>query len=185
MQYYGNNDNGNLYDFDDRIVSVVTTAELVTISEAKIYLDVSHDTDDAQITNAISTAIARVETFINRDIISRVRETFYQYSPVEFKLLQAPINRDEDITITLDGVANTNFEVLGLDDPTIRLNEGGYGEAVGGGDKLIVRYTTQALDPLEVKQAILCCVAELYYQRNAVMNTNWKAYASHLKQTFI
>ena len=144
-------------DFDSRVARIVTTGDIVTLAQAKNYLRVDNNADDDLITNMIALAIEQAEHYMSRDIRSKERELFYPYTDSrEIDLLWAPINTNVNVTVE-DENANpiTNFEVLGFNDPLIRLT-------VAPLHNITIKYTTEGLNNTQIQQAILALVWNQY-----------------------
>ena len=182
--YFSNLDTQGAYrnnyrtSVDVRVVQEVDTMEPVTTDEVKNYLrldwaDADEPAELALITTMISTARKRVERYINSDILSKERELYYTYLEGDINLMYAPIDPDVTVEVEVDGEDTTDFELLGLDNPKFRLNQ--------LGENVKISYTTAGRINDEIKQAVLSCVAEIYYGRDAKMHTNWKMFASPFK----
>ncbi len=165
-------------DFDFRDISTAPLTEVITLDEVKNYLGIplSNTADDAVLTDTIVNARTIAEGFLNRDIIGRERELFYPYLNQDVKLLKAPIDTSVPIVVLLDGEVNTGFEVLGLNDPTIRL-DGRTSENV------TIRYTTLSLTAEKVKNGLLALTGHLYPRSDIKMP--WEMYLTPYKELFI
>lgn len=163
---------------DLRIVREVTgSTEPVTLAEAKNYLRITNTQDDTLITSMIESARKNVERWLNSDIVPKERQVFYDNLTEEINLYYAPIASITSVTV--EGTAQVldeGYEVIGLDNPLIRLiNNGGFAERVQ------IVYTTSGVSDASIKQAVLCYIAFLYHGRDSKVNTNWKAFASPYK----
>ena len=143
-----------------REVSITNATEPVTLAEAKNYLRVDNSVDDTKITSMISAARAIAEAYINRDILPRQREQYIlrdTSSDGVIELYNTPINSSVAVTVSLEGVATTNFELLGpSDNPYISLD-------LTGANEVNITYTTLGLTSSEtVRQGILAILSELY-----------------------
>ena len=175
--YNGEDRNGQLRTStsDVRVVREISTTEPVTLAEAKNYLRIQNDADDALITSVITNARRHAERFLNSDIVPKQREVYYTTVDEDINLYYAPITSVTSVaaegeTLVLD----ESYEVLGLANPVIRILSGGV-------DKITISYTTAGLDPSDVKMGVLCLIAWLYYGRTAKMGTNYKSWLSPFK----
>lgn len=169
--------NNNSLDFDTRVISVVTTGTLVTLAQVKNYVRIDHTQDDDLLTNMISQAEAIAEGYLNRDIRSRRRSVFYPQLDNEVELFFAPLDRSQAIAVTIDGVATTDFEILGHDDPIIRLG-------IYPAQEVEITYTTRALTGATIQQAILAIVWNLYKTKEEGMR-EWKSLLAPYKKLYI
>ena len=173
---------------DVRVVSVTDSTEPITLAEAKNYLRIENVKDDALITSQISAARELAENYLSRDILPRQRQVFFGRVTEPFTLPYAPINTAVDITITVDGVAYTEFQVKGFDNPTVVMNY----QVVENGDfyvidtrDVLVSYTTLGINDANIKQGVLAAVAFLYYGRDAKMATNYTSFLSPHRKLFV
>ena len=163
---------------DVRVVRETSTTEPVTSAEAKNYLrldwsDADNPNELALLNTIITTARKRVERYLNSDIVPKERQLYYAVLERDINLMYAPLDPNVTVTVTAEGESTTDFELLGLDNPIFRLNS--------LGREVQINYTTQGRIENEIKQAVLCCIAELYYGRDAKMMTNWKLFAAPFK----
>lgn len=163
-------------DFDSRVVSVVTTTDPVTLEEVKSYLGVEGTDDDTLLTGIITQAVNIAEGYLDRDIKAKERELFYPYLAEDINLLWAPIDTSVTVTVSVDGTATTDFELLGFDDPLFRL---------GGrvGRDVTISYTTAALANADVKQGILALCGHIYPRSD--IKLNWKSWLAPYKRLWI
>lgn len=183
---------------DFRIVQTTGTTEPITLDEVKNYLRLDNTADDTLITAMITNARLQAEKYLNSDILAKDREMFLTSIDEPFNLPYAPLNlqRDGDgvltnFTVTVDGVVQTEgvgFELLGLDNPRIRLNTNieAFGRGGNRGDfspaqRVNITYSTLGLDNAMINQGLLALCAWLYYGRTAKMGTNWKSWLSPFK----
>lgn len=152
---------------DNRIVSVLTTTEPITVDEAKRYLRVTHTRDDSLITSMISQGRQLAETYLSKDILSRQRELYLPFVDREFDLPYAPIDTTVAITVTIDGTlqtVNEGYSTFGFENPSVRLGTTSYGRSGitrGAFYDVMVTYTTRGFGD-EVKQGVLAATAFLY-----------------------
>lgn len=158
--------------------------EIVTTAEAKDFIRVETSADDNLISIMITTARIYCENYISRDIVSKNRSYYLDYTDSGiFDLPFGPVS--EISTITSDGSALT-YDVRGLDNETIELDG-------GSAEKVIVVYITTGLSDNLLKQAILQTVAT-YYDNRAdfvkgeslnVLPTNAKSILNSYKNMFV
>ena len=157
---------------DDTVVSVIGTTEPVTLAEAKNYLRLNNTQDDDLITSLIENARLDAEKYLNSDIVSKQRTTYYNYLDTPVNLKYAPINSVD--TVTIDGETHTveeGYTVNGLDNPKVDVT----------GTDIQITYTTTGITDGSIKIGILALIAWKYYQRGASekgINTNWKSFLS-------
>ena len=173
---------------DVRVVSVINSTEPVTLAEVKNYLRIANSEDDALITSQITAAVELAENYLSRDILPRSRQVFFDRVTEPFKLPYAPIDTSVDITVTVEGVDYTEFEVKGFNNPTVVLNY----QVVENGDfyvidtrDVLVSYTTLGINDANIKQGVLAAVAFLYYGRDAKMATNYTSFLSPHRKLFV
>ena len=171
---------------DLRIISTIGTSEPITLAEAKNYLRVVNTADDALITSIITNARMQVERFINSDIVSKQRALFLPVVDYPINLPYAPVMQIDSVTV--DGEANADYGSNGLDNPLISFGLSSlYGyqstrtTTTTSFRNVQITYTTTGISDESLKLAVLACVAWLYHGRDAVMGTNWKAYATPFK----
>lgn len=169
---------------DVRVVSVIGTIEPVTLAEAKTYLRIKHDRDDALITALISNAREDAEREIQSDILSKQRIHYLSRYDSPFNLYYAPISSVDQVSIDGEVISSEEYELLGLDNPKLMLNN-------GSARNLQVTYTTSGritegtgdaegtnIDH-SLRFGILSLIAWKYYGRTAEdknINTNWKSW---------
>ena len=139
---------------DNRVVSVLTANEPVTLAEVKLYLRINHDKDDTIIESMITQGRQMAEAYLSKDILSKSRETYIPYVTQEFTLPYSPINTSVDITIEVEGEETTDFTTFGHSNPSVRL---GFKPA----KDVKISYTTSGLGT-EIKQGVLAAVAYCY-----------------------
>ena len=108
-----------------------TGSEIVSTSDFKSYAKINYSDDDSLIALIITQARIWCENYISRDIVASVH---------------------------IDGVANTDYTMLGLNNESIDLD--------GPADKVKIRYTTSGLDDSLLKQAIKQLATTYYDNRN-------------------
>lgn len=169
-------------DYDIRVVSVITQDEPVTLLEAKNYLRIDHTEDDDLITDMITQGRILAETCISKDILSKERELFTALVDRDIALPYAPINTTVDIVVEFTGVVvdENNYELLGLDEPFVRL--------FGPTADVTIKYTTQGITE-GVKLGILAAIAYQYNQvvelDAGMINTNYETLLAPLSTLYI
>ena len=152
----------------------VGAAEPVTLAEAKNYLRINNTQDDTIIASMITSARRQAEQYLNSDIVAKERVVYYERLTSPVNLYYAPITGVTSITVDGTTLATTGYEVLGLQNPLLRILQ-------GPAEKVRVNYTTVGVNNNEIKIGVLAYIAWLYYNRDAKMNTNWKAWLSPFK----
>lgn len=158
--------------------------EILSVQEAKDYVRIDTSADDALISGMISQARIWCENYISRDIVSKNR-TYYIDTTANglFDLPFGPITSVEEITI--DGTATTAYEILGLDNETIELDQ-------GSAERVKITYITAGLNDSLLKQAMLQLISTYYDNRAEFVEgsvseipTNVRVILSSYKTMFI
>ena len=172
---------------DTRIVSITDSTEPITLAEAKNYMRITNNVDDALITSQITAARELAENYISRDILPRTRQVFFAQVTEPFQLPNAPVD-PASISMTVEEVAFTDFEVKGFNNPTVVMNyqlvSAGQYEVIVARD-VLVDYTTLGINDANIKQGVLAAVAFLYYGRDAKMATNYTSFLSPHRKLYI
>lgn len=176
MGTYVNSVPRNDLEFDFRDASMGQLTEPVTLDDVKAYLGIDHDDDDAVLTAVIRQARIQAEQYLNRDIIARARQLYYPFVTNDIKLLRSPVNRDVDIEITIGGEMTTAFEVLGLNNPVVRLE-------ARTAREVEITYTTEGLSNSDVRNGVLALCGHLYPRSD--IHLDWMAMLSPYKVLFI
>lgn len=157
MAYYR-----NLYfsetpnDFHSQVkINSTTGSELVTTSEAKDFIRVDASADDTIIGEMITEARIWIENYISKDLVAKTRTYYTPFQKERFVLPFAPVASITSVTV--DGTAAT-YEVKGLDNEIVELNE-------LPAKEVQVAYTTAGLDDSLLKQAVLRLVSTFYDNR--------------------
>ena len=170
--------NYNIGSVDHRIVQEIGTTEPVTLQEVKAYIRGKNTEEDTVLITPIMITSARkqAEKFLNRDIVSKQRITYYSHLTDPVNLIGAPILSIDSIVV--DGgsplVVNDDYELKGLDNPLLELTD-------TSAENVLVTYTTAGFAAEEVKMGVLALCANLYYGRTATVPTNWKSWLSPFK----
>jgi uncharacterized phiE125 gp8 family phage protein len=158
--------------------------EILSVQEVKDYVRIDTSADDALLGGMISQARIWCENYISRDIVSKNR-TYYIDTTANglFDLPFGPITSVEQITI--DGTATTAYEILGLDNETIELDQ-------GSAERVKITYITAGLNDSLLKQAMLQLISTYYDNRAEFVEgsvsevpTNVRVILSSYKTMFI
>ena len=158
--------------------------EILSVQEVKDYVRIDTSADDALLGGMISQARIWSENYISRDIVSKNR-TYYIDTTANglFDLPFGPITSVEQITI--DGTATTAYEILGLDNETIELDQ-------GSAERVKITYITAGLNDSLLKQAMLQLISTYYDNRAEFVEgsvsevpTNVRVILSSYKTMFI
>tara|TARA_R100000654_G_scaffold3137_1_gene10903 strand:+ start:24002 stop:24511 length:510 start_codon:yes stop_codon:yes gene_type:complete len=133
-------------------INSTTGSEIVTTSDFKSYARINYTDDDSMIAKILVKARIWCENYISRDIVAKNRTYYLDSTQGVFDLPFGPVASISSVTI--DGVANTDFTTPGLDNETVDID--------GPGDKVKVTYITSGLDDNLLEQAILQ-LASTYY----------------------
>lgn len=145
-------------------INSTTGSELVTTSDVKSYARIDTSADDTLIGRMIVQARIWCENYISRDIVAKNRTYYLPKTSGIFDIPFAPVASISSVTI--DGVATTDYTMLGLDNESIDLD--------GYADKVKVTYITTGLSDDLLKQAILQLAATYYDNRSDVFEGNSK-----------
>jgi hypothetical protein len=137
-------------------INSTTGSELLTTQNVKDYVRIDTTADDNLITAMISQARIWCENYITRDIVAKNRTYYLDSTNGIFDLPFGPISSISEITI--DGTATTSYEILGLDNETIELDQ-------GPAERVKITYVTQGLNDALVKQAMLQLISTYYDNR--------------------
>jgi uncharacterized phiE125 gp8 family phage protein len=142
-----------------RQIKINTTlgSEIITTTEVKNYVRIDTTADDALIATMITQARIWAENFISRDIVSKNRT--YYIDRTDTGLFDLPFSPVASISeITINNIITTNYEILGLDNETIELDQ-------GSADRVKITYITSGLNDSLLKQALLQLVSTYYDNR--------------------
>ena len=92
-------------------------SEIITVQEVKDYVRIDTSSDDNLIALMITQARIWCENYISRDIVSKDRTYYLDSTNGLFDLPFGPVSSIVAITVNL--IATTDFEILGLDNETI------------------------------------------------------------------
>jgi len=142
-----------------RQIKINTTlgSEIITAAEVKNYVRIDTTADDALIATMIAQARIWAENFISRDIVSKNRT--YYIDRTDTGLFDLPFSPVASISeITINNIITTNYEILGLDNETIEMDQ-------GSADRVKITYITTGLNDSLLKQALLQLVSTYYDNR--------------------
>ena len=109
-------------------INSTTGSEIVTASEFKSYARINYSDDDSMIDKMLVQARIWCENYISRDIVAKNRTYYLDETQGVFDLPFGPVASISSVTI--DGVANTDYTTPGLDNETVDID--------GAGDKVKV-----------------------------------------------
>lgn len=145
----------------------ITGSEPVTLNEAKLWLKVDFNTDDALITELISAARKFIEDFTGRSIVAGT------VTVEETESLRLPLPTHGQVTnVTLDGVTTTSYYISGQSVKKITFTAAGVYR---------VTYQTEANTDQAIKTIIKKIVAHHYENRNLETPLPYDVY-NHLMQ---
>ncbi len=137
-------------------INSTTGSEIVSTSDFKNYARINYSDDDTMIGKILVQARIWCENFISRDIVAKNRTYYLDITQGVFDLPFGPIASISSVTV--DGVANTDYTTPGLDNETIDID--------GPGDKVKVTYVTAGLNDNLLEQAILQLASTYYDNRH-------------------
>ncbi len=138
-------------------INATLGSEIITATEVKNYVRIDTTADDALIATMITQARIWAENFISRDIVSKNRT--YYIDRTDTGLFDLPFSPVASISeITINNIITTNYEILGLDNETIELDQ-------GSADRVKITYITTGLNDSLLKQALLQLVSTYYDNR--------------------
>jgi len=138
-------------------INATLGSEIITATEVKNYVRIDTTADDALIATMITQARIWAENYISRDIVSKNRT--YYIDRTDTGLFDLPFSPVASISeITINNITTTNYEILGLDNETIELDQ-------GSADRVKITYITTGLNDSLLKQALLQLVSTYYDNR--------------------
>lgn len=138
--------------------------EILSVQEVKDYVRIDTSADDALLLGMISQARIWCENYISRDIVSKNRTYYLDTTPSGlFDLPFGPVSSISEITI--DSTATTAYEILGLDNETIELDQ-------GSAERVKITYITAGLNDSLLKQAMLQLISTYYDNRAEFVDAN-------------
>ncbi len=165
-------------------INTTTGSELLTTQNVKDYVRIDTTADDTLISEMITQARIWSENYISRDIVAKNRSYYLDETNGIFDLPFGPIASISQITIK--GTATTDFEILGLDNETIELDQ-------GPAERVLITYVTTGINNSLIKQAMLQLISTYYDNRadfvtGANLNeipTNTKKILTSFKSMFV
>lgn len=130
--------------------------EILTGQEVKDYVRIDTEADNNLISAMIIQARIWCENFISRDIVPKNRTYYLDRTNGVFDIPFAPIASISEVSI--DGTVTTDYEILGLNNETIELDQ-------GPADRVKITYITEGINDSLVKQAMLQLVSTYYDNR--------------------
>ena len=118
-------------------INTTTGSELLTTQNVKDYVRIDTTADDTLISEMITQARIWSENYISRDIVAKNRSYYLDETNGIFDLPFGPIASISQITIK--GTATTDFEILGLDNETIELDQ-------GPAERVLITYVTTGIN---------------------------------------
>tara|TARA_Y100000114_G_scaffold46994_1_gene42812 strand:- start:125 stop:637 length:513 start_codon:yes stop_codon:yes gene_type:complete len=138
-------------------INSTTGSEIVTRTEFKDYARISTSADDSLIDDIIVQARIWCENYISRDIVAKNRTYYVPKSDTGiFDIPFGPIASISSVHI--DGVANTDYEMLGINNESIDLD--------GAAEKIKIVYVTSGISEKLLELAIKQLGATLYDNRH-------------------
>lgn len=154
---------GNYSYIIDTNITEVSYAEPVTLAEAKLYLRVSHTSEDAQISEMIRTARMIIEKGTGLSLITKQVEVWFSNKGAWFQFPYGPVTSSVTLTDVTTGTTLTDTIITGGQHPVITFPVIDRLKATYN-----VGYTTL---PTALKTAILDQVNHLYENRGAFDET--------------
>ena len=154
-------------------INSTTGNELLTAQNVKDYVRIDTSADDNIISAMITQARIWCENYISRDIVPKNRTYYIDTTNGIFDLPFGPIASVEEITI--DGTASTDYEILGLDNETIELDQ-------GPAERVKITYITTGIDDALIKQSMLQLISTYYDNRSDFVTGNISEIPTTTKQ---
>lgn len=154
-------------------INSTTGNELLTAQNVKDYVRIDTSADDNIIAAMITQARIWCENYISRDIVPKNRTYYIDATNGIFDVPFGPIASIEEITI--DGTVTTDYEVLGLDNETIELDQ-------GPGERVKITYITAGINDALIKQSMLQLISTYYDNRADFMVGNVSEIPTTTKQ---
>jgi len=153
-------------------INSTTGSELLTTQNVKDYVRIDTTADDNIISAMITQARIWCENYISRDIVAKNRTYYLDTTNGIFDLPFGPIASVEQITI--DGTATTDYEILGLDNETIELDQ-------GPAERVKITYITNGIDDALIKQSMLQLISTYYDNRTDFIEGNSRGIGSSVE----
>jgi len=130
--------------------------EILIPQDVKDYVRIDTSADDNLIATMIIQARIWCENYISRDIVPKNRTYYMDTTNGLFDLPFGPVASIDEVLI--DGTATVNYEILGLDNESIELDQ-------GPAERVKVTYVTSGLNDGLIKQAMLQLISTYYDNR--------------------
>jgi len=153
-------------------INSTTGNELLTAQNVKDYVRIDTSADDNIIAAMITQARIWCENYISRDIVPKNRTYYIDATNGIFDVPFGPIASIEQITI--DGTETTDYEVLGLDNETIELDQ-------GPGERVKITYITAGINDALIKQSMLQLISTYYDNRTDFVEGNSRGIGSSVE----
>ena len=154
---------GNTSYIIDSNITEVSYAEPVTLAEAKLYIRVSHTSEDAQISEMIRSARMIIEKATGLSFITKQVEVWFCNKGAWLQLPYGPITSSITLTDVTSGTTLTDTIITGGNHPVITF------PAI---DRLKATYNVGFTTlPTPLKNAILDQVNHMYENRGAFDET--------------
>lgn len=137
-------------------INSTTGSELLTTQNVKDYVRIDTTADDTLIGEMISQARIWCENYISRDIVAKNRTYYLEKTNGVFDLPFGPVASISQLTI--NGTTTTDYEILGLDNVTIELDQ-------GPAERVKITYITNGVNNPLIKQAMLQLISTYYDNR--------------------
>ena len=137
-------------------INSTTGSELLTTQNVKDYVRIDTTADDTLIGEMISQARIWCENYISRDIVAKNRTYYLEKTNGVFDLPFGPVASISQLTI--NGTTSTDYEILGLDNVTIELDQ-------GPAERVKITYITSGVNNPLIKQAMLQLISTYYDNR--------------------
>ena len=139
------------------IINSTIGNEILTAQNVKDFVRIDTSADDNLIAEMIIQARMWCENYISRDIVSKNRTYYIDYTNGIFDIPFGPVESIDQLTI--NGTVSTNYEILGLDNETIELDQ-------GSAERVKITYITKGLNDSLIKQAMLQLISTYYDNRS-------------------
>ena len=174
----------------DEHQTTVTSLTVVSTSDLKDYLEVTHSEDDTQIDSHLLTAIDWFERITGHMVNEQTRKAIFDRESNEFELPSMPVSSIDSVDASEEGTKTSqtisNFYLYGSSPPCVRVKDThSWGHPL---DSVEITYTAGYSDvgdvPPGVKEMLKKMVADLYESRSSIteesgtpseLPMNWKS----------
>lgn len=154
-------------------IKTVTGDEVLTLEEVKLYMRVSHSSDDAQITNIIKRVRQLAEEYLSRSLVEQDVLLYIESSTKDDILLPFP-NHVSVTSVLINGVESiSSTEVKGLTQLKVK--------GVGVGNEVKILYSTSAVFEDGIKLAMLKEVLNQYQNKDSYYLQNMASISDRFK----